>query len=676
MTHFKVWLGFLVSLALAAFLGFVQPKLQEQIEQEYHRTLPLKKAAQFHQKVLQFYGKLSRILKPIAQHSTLTTMLHKLTLKRRRRRTALIKVRTNLTENLPFLKNFKKNKTLFILSPRGEIILRTDGKYSSYSRKIRMLPFVKFATKKRVLIGVWKIQRTPVIAAGIAIYHGRKKVGSLLYTLQMDGDLFYEIGFENDPKKNNAIILFDDYQPLAYGVPPTEIPHLKKWLAFQRAKIRNYQKLGLGFSPQSTLIDDIPYHYLFGKFPAQISNGSIGYLLLTKPEKAPPASPLLAKLQKIAPFIPIAAVIFSFLLALWISIGLTSSNNKLYYATVKALNNPEKPLNIKEFPSPHKRLAQELANFQKQLSEARTAAEKALNTPQNPLPNPLPNGALPPIDINLPSMPPLGAPPANLNNPLPPIDPNLPPDATPSKLNSILPPPNATENSGSIPIIPPNFAPQTPPAPAETSAPSPTTPAPAPAETSTPSPATPAPAETSTPSPATPSPTETSTPSPATPTPSPATPAPAETSVPSPTPPAPAPAETSAPSPATPAPRDELKKEFQEVKSNIKINRNPNPAAQTMLYAPSEEEIQKELEARRKELEKQESEDPLKNVFEDYKEMRQKCGESIQNLEFEKFADRLRKQRQTIIEQYACKDVTFHVYQKDGKAAIKATPIK
>ena len=61
-------------------------------------------------------------------------------------------------------------------------------------------------------------------------------------------------------------------------------------------------------------------------------------------------------------------------------------------------------------------------------------------------------------------------------------------------------------------------------------------------------------------------------------------------------------------------------------------------------------------------------------VFDDFVAMRKKCGED-ENVSFNKFKGRLDKSRQMVIEKHQCKDVSFRVYEKNGRAALKATPI-
>ncbi len=66
----------------------------------------------------------------------------------------------------------------------------------------------------------------------------------------------------------------------------------------------------------------------------------------------------------------------------------------------------------------------------------------------------------------------------------------------------------------------------------------------------------------------------------------------------------------------------------------------------------------------------------FRQVYEDFIELKKKCGESVESLTFEKFSGKLVQNRDQLIAKYACKAVKFQVYVKDGKAALKATPIR
>lgn len=66
----------------------------------------------------------------------------------------------------------------------------------------------------------------------------------------------------------------------------------------------------------------------------------------------------------------------------------------------------------------------------------------------------------------------------------------------------------------------------------------------------------------------------------------------------------------------------------------------------------------------------------FKKVFEEFVQIKRQCGEPVEALTFEKFLVTLRKNRETLIQRYNCKSVRFQVYVKEGKAALRATPVK
>jgi hypothetical protein len=65
----------------------------------------------------------------------------------------------------------------------------------------------------------------------------------------------------------------------------------------------------------------------------------------------------------------------------------------------------------------------------------------------------------------------------------------------------------------------------------------------------------------------------------------------------------------------------------------------------------------------------------FRQVYRDFIETKQACGEPVEGITYDKFSGKLRSNRQQLITRYACKTVKFQVYVKDGKAALKATPV-
>lgn len=66
----------------------------------------------------------------------------------------------------------------------------------------------------------------------------------------------------------------------------------------------------------------------------------------------------------------------------------------------------------------------------------------------------------------------------------------------------------------------------------------------------------------------------------------------------------------------------------------------------------------------------------FRSVFDQFVAMKQSCGEPTSGLTYGKFAEKLVKNREDLMAKTGCKEVKFTVYVKDGKAALKATPVK
>jgi hypothetical protein len=66
----------------------------------------------------------------------------------------------------------------------------------------------------------------------------------------------------------------------------------------------------------------------------------------------------------------------------------------------------------------------------------------------------------------------------------------------------------------------------------------------------------------------------------------------------------------------------------------------------------------------------------FRSVYDQFLELKARCGEPTGGVTFAKFADKLRRNRDELRAKTGCKQVKFTVYVKDGKAALKATPVK
>jgi hypothetical protein len=66
----------------------------------------------------------------------------------------------------------------------------------------------------------------------------------------------------------------------------------------------------------------------------------------------------------------------------------------------------------------------------------------------------------------------------------------------------------------------------------------------------------------------------------------------------------------------------------------------------------------------------------FQEVYQQFLAVRAQCNQPADGLTYEKFAAKLRKNREQLVQKYNCRTVRFQVYVKDGKAALKASPVK
>jgi hypothetical protein len=63
-------------------------------------------------------------------------------------------------------------------------------------------------------------------------------------------------------------------------------------------------------------------------------------------------------------------------------------------------------------------------------------------------------------------------------------------------------------------------------------------------------------------------------------------------------------------------------------------------------------------------------------VFADFVRVRAECGEPGDGVAYDRFRQKLQKNHDLLMQKYACRTVRFQVYVKDGKAALKASPVR
>ena len=63
-------------------------------------------------------------------------------------------------------------------------------------------------------------------------------------------------------------------------------------------------------------------------------------------------------------------------------------------------------------------------------------------------------------------------------------------------------------------------------------------------------------------------------------------------------------------------------------------------------------------------------------VYQDFVRIKQDCGEAVDGFTFERFTQTLRKNRDTLMREHGVQQVQFSAYVKQGRAALKAKPVR
>ena len=66
----------------------------------------------------------------------------------------------------------------------------------------------------------------------------------------------------------------------------------------------------------------------------------------------------------------------------------------------------------------------------------------------------------------------------------------------------------------------------------------------------------------------------------------------------------------------------------------------------------------------------------FREVFEQFVATQEQCGVSVSGLTFDKFVRKLHAARDQVIKRHKASGVRFTVYVKEGRAALKASPVK
>jgi hypothetical protein len=63
-------------------------------------------------------------------------------------------------------------------------------------------------------------------------------------------------------------------------------------------------------------------------------------------------------------------------------------------------------------------------------------------------------------------------------------------------------------------------------------------------------------------------------------------------------------------------------------------------------------------------------------VYHEFVRIKQDCGEAVEGFTFERFTTTLRKNRDALMREHGVQHVQFSAYVKQGRAALKAKPVR
>jgi hypothetical protein len=125
-----------------------------------------------------------------------------------------------------------------------------------------------------------------------------------------------------------------------------------------------------------------------------------------------------------------------------------------------------------------------------------------------------------------------------------------------------------------------------------------------------------------------------------------------------------------------PGPRKPLKRTLMGVPPPAEDNDDDDDDGATMVARVPDELLAKSAAIDLSAAAAADDEGHFREVYEKFLETKKECGEPTAGLTYEKFLVTLRKNRDQIVSRHGARKVRFNVYVKNGKAALKATPIR
>ncbi|MCP4605592.1 MAG: hypothetical protein GY847_34570 [Proteobacteria bacterium] len=131
-----------------------------------------------------------------------------------------------------------------------------------------------------------------------------------------------------------------------------------------------------------------------------------------------------------------------------------------------------------------------------------------------------------------------------------------------------------------------------------------------------------------------------------------------------------------------PAVDDDASKKKQSAPPSVKKSAPPIPSilasapAQSPTAPPSGPLTESKTQSTPPQVSSEEEQKHFHEIYDEFVSLKKKLGEPVEQLTFERFFGTIKKNRDMLMARYGCNQVKFRVYEKEGKASLKATPVK
>lgn len=363
MFYLKVWLGVILAAALSAQILIMHPRLLEDLSQEQDRLRPVVAGKHVERSLAAVYQRMLQEADIFASDPDLRRALSPLAneLEEDKKKATYQQIHRAILDNVRSTQKLDKSfQSLYVVSLDGRLLYKSTKPESYTHERMPKIPHLADALQNRPRTGIWVIEGSNSLVAAVPLFVDappppprkrkqsdddetpkaaeRKPKGAILYSFTFNSAFLQaHSSILSGEAKGSRMILFavskseDGEQkaaPIAYSTQGDETNFLRGWFV-QRASdvvLDKYENgmdrdlLNARIKQTKTSVIENKYSYMVSLFPADLSPGNIGYVLLVPiPERLLTVNTQ-NYFQTGGPVVfSLATLVIIFVLALWLS---------------------------------------------------------------------------------------------------------------------------------------------------------------------------------------------------------------------------------------------------------------------------------------------------------------------------------------------------------------------